>query len=408
MWLWIKHWVDWVMTDVLRLSHTRPHGQAIHTRYEKAGLTLYDLPVPWNADAVVVEVLLGLPAATRRKADFTLRLPGADPVPVESMRAEADDRHRLLFRLPVPAASTAGEILWKHRLLSRVNVPVLTADEFQAGLRLTNPTVAVRLGVQAVAAQTFVAAQCKGIVACCVLRSPFPLAPVADLGLKAVFRSGRTGSEFAIPVVLSSTQLAAREAVVTAVPPKHPRRVGAWSVSWRLGEQELASQRVQGIPAKRFEQSLRVSDTRFVVADKGGAVRVTKQSPPTAELARVGPCFLVASSEPGMAGVCKLQVHAVVSGDARPPLLMEQEVLVTDGPTVFAPGMLEVADLGRVSGFELRHKGRVLGVASLSPVPTATLNSEGGFKPPPDFAWSNSAEDELGERLLRLMNGGGN
>ena len=43
MWLWIKHWVDWAMTDVLRLSHTRPHGQALHTRYEKAGLSLYDL-----------------------------------------------------------------------------------------------------------------------------------------------------------------------------------------------------------------------------------------------------------------------------------------------------------------------------------------------------------------------------
>ncbi|MBY0514477.1 MAG: hypothetical protein K2P78_11265 [Gemmataceae bacterium] len=86
MWRWIKHWADWVMTDVLRLSHTRPHGQAIHTRYEKAGLALYDLPVPWNADAVVVEVLLRLPPAARRKADFTLRLPGAEPVVAETLR----------------------------------------------------------------------------------------------------------------------------------------------------------------------------------------------------------------------------------------------------------------------------------------------------------------------------------
>ncbi|HJZ58259.1 MAG TPA: hypothetical protein VKE74_25175 [Gemmataceae bacterium] len=406
MWLWIKHWLDWAMTDVLRLSSTRPHGQAIYTRYEKAGLSLYDLPVPWNADAVVVEVILRLPPAARRKADFTLRLPGAEPVVPESLRAEADDRHRLLFRLPVPPAGTSGEILWKHRLLSRVGVPVLTADEFLAGLKLTLPTVAVRLGPQAVVAQTFVAAQCKGLVACCVLKSPVPLAPVADLGLRVVFRSGRTGSEFPVPVVLSSSQLAAREAVVTAVPPKHPRRVGTWSVAWRIGNQELAAQQVHGIPAKRFEQSLRVSDTRFVAADKAGTVKVTRQPPPTIELTRIGPCFLVASSEPGMAGVCRLQVHAVVSGDAKPPLLMEQDVLVTDGPTVFAPGLLEVADLGRVSGFELRHKGRVLGLASLSPVPTATLNAEGGFKPAPEFSWSNAAEDELSERLGRLMNGG--
>ena len=404
MWPWIRRWLDWVATDVLPLSRTRPHGQAVVTRYEKAGLTLYDLPVPWNADAVVVEVLARLPPAARRKADFVLRLPGRDPVPPEALRAEADDRHRLLFRLPVPAASAAGELLWKHHLLARVAVPVLTADEFLAGLRLALPTVAVRLGGQTVAARTFVAAQCRGLVASCVLQSPTPLAPVADLGLKVVFRSDR-GAEHEVPVPLSSSQLAAREAVVTAAPPKVPRRSGVWAVSWRVGGREVAGQRVQGIPARRFEGSLRVSDTRFVAADKSGAVRVTRQPPPPGEAARVGPCFLVASSEPGMAGVCRLQVHAATGGGDRPPLVLEQDVLVTDGPAVFVPGLVDAADLGRVTGFELRHKGRLLGVASLSPVPAAAVTSEGGFKPPPDFAWTSAADDELGDRLTRLMGG---
>src|SRR5437868_12780591 len=102
MWPWMKRWLDWVTTDVLPLTRTRPHGQAVHTRYEKGGLALYDLPVPWNADAVVVEVLVRLPPAARRKADFAVRLPGAEPVGPETMRAESEDRHRLLFRLPVP------------------------------------------------------------------------------------------------------------------------------------------------------------------------------------------------------------------------------------------------------------------------------------------------------------------
>ena len=406
MWRWIKPWLDWVTTDVLPLSRTRPHGQAVHTRYEKAGLTLHEPPVPWNADAVVVEVNLRLPAAARRKADFTLRFPGRDAIPPEAMRAEADDRHRLLFRIPVPVATTARELLWKHHLLARVPVQVLTAEEFLSNLRLELPTVAVRFGGPTVAARTFVASQCKGLLASAVLRSLTPLAPVADLGLKATFRSERTGSTYEVPVALSSSQLAAREAVVSAMPPRHPRRVGAWSVTWTLGGREVAAQRVEGIPAKRFEQSLRVSDTRFVVADKAGAVKLTKQPPALGEVARLGPCFLVASSEPGMAGLCRLQVHAVVSGDAKPSLLMEQEVLVTDGPAVFAPGLMDAADLTRVSGFELRHKGRVLGVASLSPVPSAALNAEGGFKPPPEFAWSSAADDELSDRLGRLMNGG--
>jgi hypothetical protein len=95
----------------------------------------------------------------------------------------------------------------------------------------------------------------------------------------------------------------------------------------------------------------------------------------------------------------------MVPGEGNGAVLMEEEVLVTDGPAVFAPGMVEAEDLARLSGFELRHKGRVLGIASLSPVPTAVLNAEGGFKPPADFAWSNAADDELSERLTRLMKG---
>jgi hypothetical protein len=403
---WIRRWLDWVTTDVLPLPRPRPHGQAVHTRYEKAGLTLYDPPVPWNADAVVVEVLLKkLPAAGRKKTDFTLRFPGREPVAAEALRAEPDDRHRLLFRLPVPPATAEGEVLWKQKLVSKVAVPVLTAAEFLGGLRLTLPTVGVRLGAQVVAAHTFVASQCRGLVASCVLRSPTPLAPLADLGLRAVFRSERTGVAYEVPAALSSTQLGAREAVVTAVSPRVPRRVGDWTVAWAVGGREVCSQKVQGILARRFEASLRVADTRFVVADKGGAVAVVRQPPAAGEADRVGPCFLVASSEPGMAGVCRLQVHAAVPGESKPPLLMEQDVLVTDGPAVFAPGLLDAADTARVGGFELRHKGRVLGAASLRPVPSAALTAEGGFKPPPDFTWTPTADDELAERLSRLTGG---
>jgi hypothetical protein len=53
----IRHWLDWVMTNLLHPARPRPADQAVHTRYEKAGLTLAGPPVPWNADAVVVELL---------------------------------------------------------------------------------------------------------------------------------------------------------------------------------------------------------------------------------------------------------------------------------------------------------------------------------------------------------------
>jgi hypothetical protein len=131
---------------------------------------------------------------------------------------------------------------------------------------------------------------------------------------------------------------------------------------------------------------------------------VNRQVPPRDGLARVGPCFLVSSSEAGMAGLCKLQVRALVVGGIQAPLLQEQAVLITDGPTPLAPGTVDVSDLAQVTGFDLRVGTRSLGILPLAPAPAAAFNGEGAFRPPIDYTWSAAADDELNERLAKLMN----
>jgi hypothetical protein len=66
---------------------------------------------------------------------------------------------------------------------------------------------------------------------------------------------------------------------------------------------------------------------------------------------------------------------------------------------------VDAADLQQVTTFELRQKTEVLGVLSLCPVPMASFTGEGGFKPPSDFAWTPTAEEELSERLSKLLDG---
>ena len=85
---------------------------------------------------------------------------------------------------------------------------------------------------------------------------------------------------------------------------------------------------------------------------------------------------------------------------------MEADALITDGPTAFAPGTVDVADVAQLSAFELTLKGQSLGVLSLCPAPTAAFTAEGGFKPPHDYSWSAAAEEELTDRLNRLLEGG--
>src|SRR4051812_168492 len=153
MWPLIKRWHDWAMNDLWPLYRISPQPQALHYSYEKAGLTLHDQPIPWNAEAVLVEALLRLPpSASRRKGDFVLRLPGRQPIPAEQLRRqEGDERFAILFRLPPPSATVAAEILYRNHLLGQLTLPFLGREEFLQNLRLQLPTLFVRIGSENVA-----------------------------------------------------------------------------------------------------------------------------------------------------------------------------------------------------------------------------------------------------------------
>jgi hypothetical protein len=405
MWPWIKRWRDWAVADLWPMHRISPQPQALHFSYEKAGLTVSDQPIPWNAEVVLVEAMLRLPSAVaRRKADFQIVLPGQAPVAAESLRRqEGDDRYRLFFRVPTPPRTSPAEITWRNQRLGQMTLPILGLEEFLDRLRVQMPTLFVRLEHQNVACQTFVSTQCKGLMASALLSSPTSLVPLVDMGLKVEFRSERGGSVLSVPAQLNSSQLGDRQALVAIVPRRFPRRIGTWQATWMLADRPLATQRIRAISQRQFQRSLRVSEAQFVVQPIKGKVNVYRQMPPLEQIARAGPRFLVSSSEMGMAGLCKLQVRVQVAGAVQPPLVLEQDVLITDGPTEVLPGTLDAADLTQVTSFELQLKGNVLGTLSTSPIPVASFTGEGGFKAPVDFAWSAAADEELSERLARLL-----
>src|SRR5947209_4254144 len=274
MWPWIKRWRDWAMHELWPLYRVGPQPQALHHSYEKAGLTLHDQPIPWNAEAVLVEALVRLPAtAGRRRGDFQLRLPGQEPVAAEQLRRqEGDERYRVLFRLTPPGATAEAEVLYREHSLGRITLPFLSREDFLQNLRLQMPTLFVRLGAETVACQTFVSSQCKGLLASAVLTSPTSLVPLLDLDLQVEFRCERGGSALRVPACLCSSQLQGRQALVTVVPRRYPRRIGTWVATWLLGNRPLpgGTQRVRGISQRHFQRSLRVSDTRFVGQIGGG------------------------------------------------------------------------------------------------------------------------------------------
>jgi hypothetical protein len=377
----------------------------MHYSYEKGGLVIDSQPIPWNADTVIVECLARLPvSASRRKEDFLLRIPGCEPIAVDTLRRdETQDRHRLFFRLPPPARTTNAEVVWRHHRLGELTLPVIQREEFVQKLALQQPTLAVHLGASTVACQAFVASQCRGLLASAVLASPTSLAPLADLDLHVDFRREDAESGKCVLVRLSSSQLRGKQALVTVAPPKLRYGAGTYVATWRLGEHTLSTQKIKAISKGAFFRSLRISETRLVLQNVKGEVTLARQLPALDGLTRVGPCFLVSSSEPGMAAHCPLRVFAQLTGGLQSPLILEQDLLITDGPAPFVPGTVDAAEVAQMTAFELRAGGKTLGSLPLSPAPIAAFDAEGGFKPPPEYGWSTAAEDQLQEKLAKLL-----
>jgi hypothetical protein len=390
------------MRDLWTPQRTGPQLQMLEYRFEKAGLSFSRQAIPWNADAVIVEATLrpGVDFERCRK-DCLLCVSGS---PATYAPAGPTPRGpRLEFRLPTPRQRVTVELKWRTRSLGQMTLPVLSEETFCRRLALEMPTLAVRIGEHIVPCQTFVATQCQELIASAVLTSETSLAPLVDLDAHVEFRPERGGPAQISPLRLASTQLAGQRALVQVGLPR-PRRAGQWHVTWRVGTTVLAGLHLRAISKPQFHRSLRLADGRFVVQNAFGGVSVCQRRPPAAPGTRVGPCFLLRSSEPGMAGMCTLQVRTQKKSGAA-PAPWTQNVLITDGPTPVAPGTIADADLADVRGFELRIGSRNLGVLPLEGTPAARFNTEGGFESAEHFLWNDFADQELQDRLGRLLHG---
>lgn len=401
-----KRFSAWLMSEIASIVASRPSTQAVHVGYEKAGRILFDSAVPWNADAVLVEAAVRSATLCVAKSDFTIRLPGESPISAENIRVEEGGyRHRLFFRLPVPSESQTALLFIHDRPLGNFEIPILSENDFLNGLSIESPTIFVTMGSKQVNCQTFVSTQGQGMTVVALLRSrSTQLAPLASLPLEAWFqREDKPGPTWVAPIVLAGSQLQTRQAMVAVKPPKPLRYTGTWQITWRWGNHELCRHRCRIISQRAFCRSLRVSDTRFAVLDRQGRWSLHRQVPPIGTIQRLGPCFVLSSHELGAAGLCSLQVHALVPGAETPPLLFSQDFLVQDGLNLFVPGTVAAEDLMHMIGFELRLRDQRLCALPLSAVPTASFNNEGGFRPAPDFLWTSAADEELMERLTRLI-----
>jgi hypothetical protein len=418
-------------------TSTAGGSAGLHVRYEKAGLILDALPIPWNADAVIVEANVRLPKGSPRdKQDFTLRLTerpireGEAPAEPTRTTARQEPRPpdeavvtaeliapptkqapmRVFFRIPAPAQPAVAHVFWREHSLGQAELPMIAQAAFDEGFALSMPAVHVVLGERTVACQSFVAVQAKGLLASAIVHSAAPLAAALTMGLRVDLTDRHGNPVGSAEVPFTSEQLRLRQTLVTVHLPK-PRIVGAYEVAWHLAARCLHRQKIAVVSRKALLRSLRISATRFHITRDDGTMQ-TVRALPTRDgqllldgIAQVAPIFFVCSSERGMAGLVPFTMRALVD-DLLSTAAIEESVLVTDGPTPLLLGVSSASSLSRTKHFTLATGDTVLGNLALLPAPKVEFSAEGGFAPLDDFLWSPAAEELLNDRLGKLLDDG--
>jgi hypothetical protein len=400
---WQKCFLQTISRPFLRLSG--PKLQSLRFQYEKAGLTVADEPIPWNAETVVIEASIWFPPGTvPRKSEFQLRTPDRVPrMPVTLAPAGEGDTVRVVFRLPPIQAQTLAVVQYQGAPLGQIALPFLAANTFLCNVQLRATSVFALLGKQNVACQTFVAGQCRGLSAGGVLTSPTSLLPIIDLDFRIeVSDEGKTRME-SISLPLTASQLQGKETALSVVLPIWARVMGTCSTRWILADRSLAHAQVRAISLAELPQSLYLVESHFLSQAKEGTGHFRHHLRAPDQVKGLRPCFLIASREPGMAGLCHFEIRMQPRDPSSRPLVCKQEMLVTDRPLPCIPDLTTVADLQQVRAFELFCNGQPLGALPVRPTPVAAFTSEGGFRAAMDFDWSPSTDEELFERLEKLM-----
>jgi hypothetical protein len=395
MWAWFKHWYTQTARTLWRLFGRSPRLQSLHFSYEKAGLAVGAEPIPWNADALVIDALLDLlPEPGACRSDFRASGPGELGTMALAVQPQSDAGPcRVVFRLAPPHAAGMVELHRRSKQLAQFSLPFLRAEEFLQNLRLESPLVFARVGRHCVAARCLVDGQFSNLLACAVLRSPTSLLPIIGLGLTVEIANNRTGQTQTVPVCLAGGQVAGRQALLSVFLPRWPEMAGTWSLRWLLGGRPLASHELRVISPQALSQSLYVPKDQHLYQRKEYG---------TESGGRSNLLFRIASSEPGVAAVSPLEVQVHFNDGARLVEAAEEEVLVTDVPALCQPVAVAVENLQSIEAFEVSSGGRFIGSIRRSPTPLAVLTSEGGFQPPAEYDWTAVTEAELNEHLSRL------
>jgi hypothetical protein len=387
------------------LRLVRPKLRSIRFSYEKAGLTVADEPIPWNAEAILVEALVRCPPGKPpRNGDFQLRTPDRVPRMAVALHSDGEEATvRAVFRLPPIQAPTLASIHYQGGMLGQFLLPFLAASAFFRNVRLQSPTFFARLGKHNVACQTLVEGQCLSLSAAGILVSPTSLLPITDFDLRFEIADTQMGRIESVLLPLAASQLLGKEAALSVVLPSWALAGGKCSGRWFLGDRLLAHSDLRVISPAAFQKSLDVAEGRFLAQGKDGAALFRHHLPAGDDSKGLRPCFLITSREPGIAGVGTFEVRVQFRDPSRRPLVLTHEMLVTDRPTLCAPDLPAVADFQQIRAFELLSKGQPLGALPVSHTPMATFTSEGGFRAAGDVDWTPFTEEELMDRLEKLM-----
>ena len=310
--------------------------------YERGGVVVWNEPIPWNAESVLVEAIVCLPrGSVGVREDFALQVPDGPLLRATGLRECGPERLCVLFRLLPLHETMAVTVVWRSRQLSRLKLPFLGEAEFWRGLRLDAPTLLAQIRDRVIPCAAIVAGQCHGLSCCGLLTSSTSLLPVAGMDFAIEFVHEAGGRSYRVTPTLGRAELTSRRAMVMLRPEDVPDCLGSWSVRCSVAGRPLAALGLRVVTPDTFEHSIYLVDSCYRCEKENGAATIRSYPPLLDDICRLGPSFRVASRQAGVAGLCRLDICARARDPAGLSPRQTHEVLITDAAGSFAHGRLD-------------------------------------------------------------------
>lgn len=381
--------------------------QSITIGYEIQGLRIDRALIPWNADSLLVEMLIRFPPKSPcAPKDFLITMGDDDPLIGNEIQITSEGEFnsgKVLFRADPPVKNVTAKVYIKNKLRHEMAIPFLSREKFLKGLSFNQASLSCLYDQGAVACKSYYPAGIRNMSIGGIIKSVHGFEPLLGTTLALALTMGK--NKKILPWTPNIPQ--AGEAMIPLTIPlgTFPRKMGVLESSLLVDGEEIGGGKFQGLSTPEFLRTIEILRAGFVVWNENNMPHLWDNLDSLKAGHRFGPTFWLHSDLQDCVGLADGKINGYLHGSVQPMTLWEGKIPITHVPRLFSPLSMASTHFQELKLFELVIARHPVSRISLASKPKAIFTNEGTIASPVSMdSESPISNKDLLKKLNSLAN----